>query len=127
MAMKDLVIERSAKNPLVTAKMGGTIELVGICVPEDGAVLFAPLRVWLEEYGKKPAPKTEFIVRLDYFNTSTANILLHLFRMLETIHKNGNAVEIKWFYEKGDGEIEESGKDYKAILACPFNMIEVVS
>ncbi|MFI5203790.1 MAG: DUF1987 domain-containing protein [Flavobacteriales bacterium] len=123
--MEDLVIQRSAKSPFMSAKSMGTIELVGICVPEDSSLLFTPLKAWLEEYEKKPAAKTEFIVRLDYFNTSTANILLNLFRIVETIHKNGKPVEIKWFYEKGDGEIEESGKDYKAILSCPFFMIEI--
>jgi hypothetical protein len=86
-----------------------------------------PLKKWLDEYEKKPAPKTEFIIRLDYFNTSTANVLLTIFRMMEAMYKGGNPVEIKWFFEKGDGEIEESGKDYKAILACPFHMIETES
>jgi hypothetical protein len=123
--MKDIRIERSAKTPFMLAQSSGKIELAGICVPEDSGLLFSPLRDWMEWYEKNPAPSTEFIVKLDYFNTSTANVLLNLFRIIESIHKSGKTVEIKWYYEKGDGEIEESGQDYKALLACPFHMIEI--
>jgi hypothetical protein len=123
--MKDLYIDRSSKTPLISAKTQGKIELTGISVPEDSFELFSPLTNWMNEYEKNPAENTDVVIRLDYFNTSTAHVLLKVFRVVEALYKKGRKVRIQWFYEKDDPEMEESGEDYRALLSCPFEMVSI--
>lgn len=123
--MEDLLIDKTVKTPFIKAEKTGKIELSGISVPEDSFEFFEPLKKWLDLYEKTPANETVVTVNLDYFNTSSARILLNLFRILEAIHKSGKTVSINWYFEKGDIEMEEAGNDYKALLTCNFTNIAV--
>lgn len=120
--MEDLYIEKTVKTPSISAKSSGKIEFHGICVPEDSFEFFEPFKQWLDRYIQQPAEETIVEVKLDYFNTSTARILLNLFRILEQKSKEGKLMKINWFYESGDVEMMEAGNDYKALLACPFEL-----
>lgn len=123
--MEDLLIEKTVKTPYIKATASGTIDLKGISVPEDSFEFYEPLKVWLDQYQLSPSKNTVINVNLDYFNTSSARILLNLFRLLELIHKKGNDVTINWFFEHDDIEMEEAGNDYKALLICNFNSIAI--
>lgn len=122
--MENLQIEKTVKTPLIYGDTKGIINIEGISVPEDGMTFYKPLKDWLDQYANEAAPKTTCTVRLDYFNTSTAVILLNIFRLLEKIHTGGNEVSIIWQHEKNDFEIEEAGQDFKNLLTLPFTIVE---
>ena len=75
--------------------------------------------------GQKPQPKTAVNIQLEYFNTSSSKCLLDLFKKLEGMHKSGNDITIKWYYEEDDEDMLEAGEDYQSIINIPFKMIEV--
>lgn len=124
--MENIKLDGTPKTPSVSFDhLNGSIELKGRSIPENSVEFYKPLNDWIEEYGSSPQPKTVFEVRLEYFNTSSSKCLLDLFKALESIHGNGTEVSVKWYYEKDDGDIEEAGEDYQAIIPLPFTMIEV--
>lgn len=123
--MNDLIIERTVKTPSIIAKASGEIIFRGISVPENTIEFYEPLKIWMDEYKNAPAIKTVCNIQLDYFNTSTANIILNFFKLLSSIQDNGNDVVINWYYEKNDFEIQESGNDFKSLVVIPFNIIEI--
>lgn len=122
--MNSLIIERNVRTPYISAEPTGLVKIEGISIPENSIEFYEPLKVWLDQYFKNPCDKTILNVKLDYFNTSTANILLNLFKQFSKSVPTGKFVEINWFYEKGDFEMEESGNDYKSLLSIPFNIVE---
>ncbi len=115
-----IFIEQTSKTPSIKADSSGIIELKGISVPEDGIQFFLPLKNWIDTYAESPAFKTICKVNLEYFNTSSAKVLLNIFRLLEKIKKAGHDVVVIWTYEENDEEIEEAGQDFANLIDIPF-------
>lgn len=104
----------------------GVLKMSGRSIPEDSVDFFDPLIQWVRQYGMNPQPKTVLDVYLEYFNTSSAKLILDIFKAAEEIQKAGTSqVEVNWKHDKGDVDIQEAGKDYSSIVSVPFNIIEV--
>jgi hypothetical protein len=126
MSMENLIIEGSAKTPSVKFdKSSGVLELRGRSIPENSIDFFKPLNDWVEAYGKAPQSATTVDMRLEYFNTSSSKCILDFFKKLEAINGKGTQVQVNWYFEEDDEDMEEAGEDYQAIIALPFKMIEV--
>jgi hypothetical protein len=124
--METIIIEGTPKTPSVNFdSASGILHLKGRSIPENSIEFYKPLVEWLDEYAAKPQPKTAVNIQLEYFNTSSSKCLLDLFKKLETMHKSGNDITIKWYYEEDDEDMLEAGEDYQSIINIPFKMIEV--
>ncbi|MCG3164777.1 MAG: hypothetical protein POELPBGB_00536 [Bacteroidia bacterium] len=124
--MEAIIIEGTPKTPTVNFdSTSGILQLKGRSIPENSIEFYKPLVEWLDEYAAKPQPKTAVNIQLEYFNTSSSKCLLDLFKKLETMHKGGNDITIKWYYEEDDEDMLEAGEDYQSIINVPFKMIEV--
>jgi hypothetical protein len=124
--MKSLFIKGTAKTPRVHFDMDtGNLEITGRSIPENSLEFYRVLVEWLREYAKEVKDKINLRIHLDHFNSSTAKVLLDVFKKLEKIHKEKQNVSIQWVYESGDENIIESGNDYQSIIQIPFQIIEV--
>lgn len=124
--MKNIKIEGSPKTPEINFNAeGGVVEIKGRSIPENSIEFYKPMIDWLEEYSASPKSKTVVNIQLEYFNTSSSKCILDVFKKLETISKNGNEVEVNWFYEEDDEDMLEAGEDYQSIIRIPFKMIEI--
>jgi len=124
--MENLTLEGSAKTPTVDFNAAkGTLELKGRSIPENSIEFFKPLNDWVESYGKSPQAQTEVNIKLEYFNTSSSKCILDFFKKLEVINGKSTNVNINWYFEEDDEDMEEAGEDYGAILNLTFKMIEV--
>ena len=124
--MEDFILEETNKTPKIIFKSkSGLFELSGKSIPENSAQFFDSVILWMDDYVSNPAQSTTFIVKLEYFNTSSSKYLVELFRRLEVLFKNGKDVVIKWYYEEEDEDMYESGLDFKEIIKVPveLNMI----
>ena len=125
--MEPISIEGPAKTPTVKFNSEeGVIEIKGRSIPENSVEFYKPLVDWLEDYKSGPLPKTLVNIQLEYFNTSSSNCILDVFKKLEAIHKGKNELEINWYYEEDDEDMLEAGEDYESIIRVPFKMIEIV-
>jgi hypothetical protein len=124
--MEAIIIEGTPKTPSVNFdSANGILQLKGRSIPENSIEFYKPLVEWLDEYAAKPHSKTAVNIQLEYFNTSSSKCLLDLFKKLEGMHKSGNDITIKWYYEEDDEDMLEAGEDYQSIINIPFKMIEV--
>lgn len=123
--METYFSEQSAKTPFIELNpASGIFEMKGKSIPENTKGFYTPLFLWMEEYSQKPAPLTTFNIQLDYFNTSSAKVIVDFFKKLESIEKNGlGKVIINWQYDEDDGDMMEAGQDYQSIIKVTFNLI----
>lgn len=117
--------EQSAKTPFIELNPNnGNFEMKGKSIPENTKGFYEPLFQWMEEYAQNPAPLTTFNIQLDYFNTSSAKVIVDFFKKLEAIEKSGKGkVTINWHYDEDDGDMMEAGQDYQSIIKVTFQLI----
>ena len=110
--MKNINIESSLDSPKVVLDYEqGLIELEGKSYPGDAFAFYEPITVWLKEYFSAESVKsTTFNIKLQYFNSATAQIL---YRTLDIL-KEGKCEDLKinWYYQEDD---EDSYEDFEDI------------
>lgn len=116
--MDEFITSATPKTPEIKGEIEtGTISIKGICIPEDARDFFSPFRNWLLDFIKKTDKEILVEVDLEYFNTSTSNILLDVFKHLYRTHESEkNKVQITWIYEEEDLDMKEVGEDYQIMI-----------
>ena len=121
-----LHFEASAKTPSVSFDpTSGKLELRGRSIPENSIEFYKPLNDWIDSYANAPKESTVIDIKLEYFNTSSSKCILDLFKKLERLNNDQCQVQVNWYFEEDDEDMEEAGEDYQAIINLPFTMIEV--
>ena len=122
--MKNFYMEGGDKTPSIKLDAEtGEMEFSGKSIPENSADLYEPVMKWIDNYIKTPAEDTIFVVKLEYFNTSSSKYLLEIFRRFEEMFKTGKKVAVQWYYELEDEDMQESGDDFRDILKIPVELI----
>ncbi|MCB0497299.1 MAG: DUF1987 domain-containing protein [Cyclobacteriaceae bacterium] len=121
--MKNVFINGTDRTPEVDFRFEeGLLKLSGRSITENPNNFYTSLENYLNEYAFNAQQNTVFMVKLEYFNTSTSKCLADLFKQLEKLHNNGKQVIVEWYYEQDDEEIKDSGYDYKDIVNVPFEI-----
>jgi hypothetical protein len=124
--MEKIDIRETSKTPSVNFDPEhGMFEMRGKSIPENSNVFYGPLLQYVERYGNFPAERTVLSVKFEFFNTSSSNRIHALFKRFERIYLTDRDVLIRWYCENGDENMRDAGKDFKAILQVPFEIIEV--
>ncbi len=122
--MEALIIEGQSETPnVVFDPANNKFELSGKSFPEDPASYYEKIFNWLNEYANSPNDKTVFDFRMEYFNTASSKQILELLEKLEEIHDNGNDIQVKWFYDEMDEDMEEAGEQYAELVEVPIECI----
>lgn len=126
--MEEFYLESTLDSPeMEFSPVRGYLRIEGKSIPEDSAKLYQTLTEAISNYAKSPNAKTVVDIKLEYFNTSSTKSILEILKVLKTIRNNGNEVDINWFFDEFDEEIEESGVDFANLLGIPFNLKEIPS
>ncbi len=121
--MEPIRIEPSPKTPkVVFDKEKDVFQIEGRSIPENSTEFYKPIFDWLDAYGESPNDGTNFVFKLEYFNTSSSKCILDILRKLEKIHEDDNAVKITWYYEEDDEDMQEAGEDYQGIVKVPIEL-----
>jgi hypothetical protein len=124
--MEKIEIRETSKTPSVSFDPAqGVFEMRGKSIPENSNSFYSPLLQYVEKYAGNPAERTLLSVRFEFFNTSSSNRIHALFKRFERIFLADRDVLIRWYCEYGDENMRDAGRDFKAILQCPFEIIEV--
>ncbi|MEN3040804.1 MAG: DUF1987 domain-containing protein [Bacteroidia bacterium] len=100
----------------------------GNSYPENSLKFYGPVLEWVQNWATKITPSTKLLtveIHLEYFNTSTAKVLLDFFRLLETLYERGQSIQIRWLYLQEDSEMEDAGLDYQAAIKVPFELVPI--
>ncbi len=120
-----LLIEATKITPEINFDNNtGIFKIIGRSLPEDVIKFYNPIKEWINIYVKNPVEKTELIFDLNYFNSSTARILVKIIVKFENISKIGKEVKVVWRYKKRDEVMEERGDEIKNVVFLPFELEE---
>ena len=95
-------------------------EISGKSLPEDVVEFYQPVMDWLNEYRKEPLAKTEFNIKLIYFNTASSKLIMDIFMIFEEMVEEGHEVVIRWHSLRSDEDMQEAGKEYEEMIDVPF-------
>ena len=122
--MEAIYLEQTDDTPkVILDKDKGIFELSGKSLPHNPSKFYYPLIDWIGEYAKAPNPKTEFNVKMDYFNTASSKMLLDIFEKLEKMHAGDTDVIVYWYHDEDDVDMEEAGEEYGDIVEVPFKLL----
>src|ERR1700712_4159290 len=115
--MKPITIIGSEDTPgVILDKDNNIFEISGRSLPEDAAEFYKPILNWMNDYKKEHSNKTEFVVKLEYFNTSSSKLILDILTRLEGIPGSS----IVWCYCADDEDMQEAGEEFSELVTVPF-------
>lgn len=123
--MDTLRISPTKNSPEIILGPGGMIKIVGRSIHENVAEYFAPVERWVADYIKAPADVTCVDMNLEYFNSASAKVFIHLLEMLKHVTLKNKKFIFNWYYEDGDEDILERGEYFSSILDVPFTFIKI--
>jgi hypothetical protein len=118
--MESLLIEATKYSPRVILNSTGVINIEGRSIVEDSIKFFEPILTWVKSCS---SPSLNIDIKLEYINTSSSK---QLFNMLKLVGGNFSAsnVQVKWYYEEGDEDTLELGKEFESETMLPFVFLQ---
>jgi hypothetical protein len=84
--MEVLSIIGTDDNPTILLdKSNGIFEISGRSLPEDSAEFFNPVCEWIANYRNSPNTSTNFVFKLEYFNTASSKFIQDILLELDSI------------------------------------------
>lgn len=123
--MEELKIPATKNTPEITLTPSGLIRIKGRSIHENIRDVLKPVEEWAGEYIKVPADVTCVDVSLDYFNSASAKIFVHLLQKISHVKLKNKKLIVNWYYEEGDDDILERGEYFSSVLKMPFNFIRI--
>lgn len=118
--MDNLYINETKQTPKVNFLRDGKLEISGLSFPELVDKFYAPIFEWLDVYIQQPQKETTLKLKMDYYNKPSSKKIFDILRKMEHLHNKGHVVEIFWYYQEDDVDMEEDGKDYALCFKMPF-------
>ena len=124
--MNPLIIDATDFSPKVTLDPSiNVFAISGESRPENTSKFSVPILQWLEQYqsvlywekdkfGQLPSKVFEF--KFDYFNSTSAKFIMDVLMQLDKMCQEGYAIQIKWYYDKRDEDMKESGEEFSKLL-----------
>src|ERR1700752_373713 len=101
--MEALRIEATVDTPgIILDPQANLFEISGKSYPEDTKEFYQEVLKWMDAYGASPNPKTNFIFKLKYFNSSSYKPIFDILGKLETVKNKKLEVKVEWHYKTGD-------------------------
>ena len=115
--MKTVHLEGAEDAPkIILDKKKGIFEIAGRSLLGDPAAYYRPVLDWIEAYTAEPNPETEFVFKLEYFNTASSKMILDLLSRMEDI----KGMKVIWYFHDDDEDMEEAGDEFSALVKIPF-------
>ena len=123
--MKELKIAPTKSSPEIILVPDGMIKIIGRSIHENVAEFFAPVDEWINEYIEAPAEVTCVDMNLEYFNSASAKVFIHLLEQIKHVTLKNRKFIFNWYYEDGDEDIYERGEYFSSVLDVSFNYIKL--
>jgi len=127
--MNNLIIDGTKTKPYVKFNSeDGILEIGGESYPENALEFYENIEKWLNEYLTEICENATnkgiiFNFRMVYFNTSSSKAILDILDILEKKYKLGCKIEVFWYHEEDDEDIEESGEEFADGLSLPYKIV----
>ncbi len=126
--MRKLIIAETSNSPkVILDPEKKTFQIAGESRPPNAWEFYSPIVKWLEESSSNLTELNDritFDLNFNYFNSSSGKMILDICKILAGLRRKGVDVEVKWYFEKGDNDMLEAGREMSDILKFPFEYIE---
>jgi hypothetical protein len=118
--MDQLFLAPTNSTPEIKFSLDGNLLIKGRSLPEDTAKFYDPLHAWMDSCDLKDVCIT---VCLDYMNSSSSQ---QISKFLEKAKNNSRITNcsVKWYYEEGDEDNLEFGREMMTLTNLPFQFFE---
>jgi len=123
--MEELRISPTKNTPEIILNPDGIIRIRGRSIHEDVTDFFNPVEDWITMYIVTPADVTCVDINLEYFNSASAKVFIHLFQKITYVALKHKKFIFNWYFEDGDDDILERGEYFSSVLDVPFNFIKI--
>jgi len=123
--MEELRLTPTKNTPEVILNPDGIIKIKGRSIHENVADFFIPVETWVTGYILSPADVTCVDLNLEYFNSASAKVFIHLLQKITYVTLRNKKFIFNWYYEEGDDDILERGEYFSSVLDVPFNFIKI--
>jgi len=123
--MEEVRFSATKNTPEVILDPKGIIEIRGRSIHENVTDFFAPVEQWITEYIVNPAEITCVNMSLDYFNSASAKVFIHILQKVTYVALRHKKFIFNWYYEDGDEDILERGEYFASVLDVPINFIKI--
>lgn len=101
----------------------GRCEISGESYLEDTVKFYTPLLEWLDQFIETENKPIHFNIKLTYFNTSSSRCILDILNKLKDYEDNDGEVNVTWYYNSEDVDMEEEIEDYAIDTDLDIKMI----
>lgn len=123
--MEELRIAPTKNTPEIILNPEGIICIKGRSIHENVTDFFGPTEDWVTEYIEVPAEVTVVHMTLEYFNSASAKVFIHLLQKITYVSLKHKKFIFNWYYEDGDEDILERGEYFSSVLDVPFNFVKL--
>jgi hypothetical protein len=123
--MEELRISPTKNTPEIILNPEGIIRIRGRSIHENVTEFFAPVEEWITGYIESPAEVTCVDINLEYFNSASAKVFIHLLQKVTYVALKHKKFIFNWYFEDGDEDILERGEYFASVLDVPFNYVKV--
>ena len=121
-----LIIDKTTKTPQVIFDPSNNIfEISGRSLPENVVKTYEPVLQWIDKNLGKISKDIVFNFRVDYLNSASAKMISLILTKLEEFYKSGINIEVKWFYNLDDDDIQSEGEIYAKLKKIPIELIGI--
>lgn len=123
--MKSINLEATKETPAVHLDAANNhFRIEGRSFPLNAKGFYLPILEWLDAYAENPNAKTNFVFRLEYFNTPSSKSISDILKKLKSIKDSGKEVTVQWYYEEDDIDILDLGHVFARTVGMDFEFKE---
>jgi hypothetical protein len=123
--LKELRISPTKNTPEIILNPAGIVKIRGRSIHENVTEYFAPVEDWITAYIMVPAEVTSVDLSLEYFNSASAKVLIHILQKITYVTLKHKKFIFNWYYEDGDEDIFERGEYFASVLDVPIHFIKL--
>ena len=121
-----LIIDKTTKTPqIIFDPAGNLFEISGRSLPENVVKTYEPVLQWIDQNVGKLQNGAVFTFKVDYLNSASAKMISLILTKLEEFYKSGISLEVKWYYNLDDDDIQSEGEIYAKLKKIPIKLIGV--
>ena len=126
MSDNNIHIPPSKRSPLVVFE-DNRLFVVGRSIIEKPSEFYNPIFNWLKEFISQTGTKVTLYFAFEHINTSSTKWIYVIVKELCESKDFSDKIEIKWFYEEEDEDVEELGHVFSVLLQKEFDIVEITS
>lgn len=120
------IVEKTKKTPSILFDQSvGKLEITGYSLPNNSQEFYQPLFELVHEYVSNPQPITELVFHIEYFNTSSSKLILHLLTEFDILVSMGKELSITWYVDEEDSDMFEAGEAYQSSIKTSISILPI--